>query len=89
MTFQQNVPHGHVNVFFSRSLGAILIWLYLEKPSISDNMVCPAVKFTIISMFGKGKSSFGHALFRSLKFVHILILLSSLDTGKILEIHST
>lgn len=41
-----------------------------------------------ISILGKGKSSFGHALFRSLKFVHTLIVLSSFEIGTIFDIHS-
>lgn len=40
-------------------------------------------------MLGKGNSSFGHALLISLKFVHILMLLSGLEIGTMFEIHST
>lgn len=42
----------------------------------------------MISMLGNGKSSLGQDLFRSLKFVHIMIPLVGLVTGTRLEIHS-
>ena len=36
------VPNGHVKVVFSRSLGAIEIWLYPEYPSRKQKRGCPA-----------------------------------------------
>ena len=37
------------------SLGAILIWLYPEKPSMKDIKALPAVLSIKISMCGRGK----------------------------------
>ena len=34
--------------------------------------LCPAVESTSCSILGRGKLSFGHALFRSMKSTHIL-----------------
>ena len=69
------------------SLGAILIWLYLEKPSMKDIKVLPAVLSTKTSMWERGKSSIGQVLFKSLKSTHILTFLSFLCTGTTLAIH--
>ncbi|KAL0461134.1 UNVERIFIED_CONTAM: hypothetical protein Slati_0001000 [Sesamum latifolium] len=55
----------------SSSLGDILIWLYPDDPSMKDNASCPVVASTMSSMIGKGKSSFGHALFKSRKSTQI------------------
>ena len=40
------------------------------------------------SMWGKGKSSFGHSLFKSLKSTHVLTFSSFLGTGITLATHS-
>lgn len=52
-----------INAVFSLSSSAILICLYQEKASIKDSIPCPAVLSTRTSMWGRGKSSFGLALF--------------------------
>lgn len=50
-------------------------------------MECPTIKSTMMSMLGKGKSSFRQALLRYLKFVHTLILFSGFDTGTMFDTH--
>ena len=70
------------------SLVAILIWLYPEKPSMKDIKTLPAVLSTKTSMCGRGKSSLGQALFKSLKSTYILTFPSFLGTGITLVIHS-
>lgn len=55
---------------------------------MSDKISWLAMKSTIMLMFSKGKSSLGHALFKSLEFVQILISLEGLVTRTIFEIHS-
>lgn len=40
---------------------------------MSDNISCMAIRSTIRSMLGNGKSSLGQTLLISLKFVHILM----------------
>ena len=57
---------------FSWSSSAIFIWLYPEKASMNVNNLCPAVESTSWSILGRGKLSFGQALFRSVKSTHIL-----------------
>jgi hypothetical protein len=63
-----------------------LIYLYPEKPSIRKNIAFPTMNSMMISIFGSGKSSFGKALLRSLKFLQIQILLLGFEIGTILEI---
>ena len=72
---------------FSISSRAIRIWLYPENPSMKDNIKCPAVLSTSISMCEKEKSSLGLALFRSQKSTQTLTLPSFLGTGMTLASH--
>ena len=48
---------------------------------MKDSKACPAVLSTSMSICGKGKSSLGLALFRSLKSTQTLIFPSFLGTG--------
>ena len=57
---------------FSWSSSAIFIWFYPENASINVSNLCPVVESTSWSILGRGKLSFGHALFRSVKSIHIL-----------------
>ena len=52
---------------FSWPLGSILIWLYPEKASMKLRSSWPAVAFTIRSIRGRGKLSFGQARLTSVK----------------------
>ena len=63
--------------------------LYPEKPSMKDINTLPVVLSTKTSIWGKGKSSLGNALFNSLKSPHILTFPSFLGTGTALAIHSS
>ena len=70
ITLKQNVPQGVINVIFSMSSEAILIWLYPKNPSMNKKTLNFAVLSTNISMSGNGKSSFGLALFRTILEIH-------------------
>ena len=79
-------PHSVVKVVLVISLGAILIWLYDEKQFMKDIEALPAMLSTKKSMWWRGKSSLGHALFKSLKSTHILTFPSFLGTSTTLAI---
>jgi hypothetical protein len=81
------MPLGDQNVVNSSSSRAIFIWLYLEKPSIKENISYPMVASMRISEIGIEKSTFGHALFKYLKSTHIRICPFLFCTGTMLEIH--
>jgi len=81
------MPLGVRNVVNSSSSRAIFIWLYPEKPSMKENISYPMVASMRISEIGIGKSSFGHALFKSLKSTHIRICPFFFCTGTMLETH--
>ena len=73
-----------VKLVFSSSSFLIQIWWYPEKQSRSDINWLFAASSTILSIRGRGKSSFGQALFRSVKFIHILHLPLFFFTGTVL-----
>ena len=56
-----------MNVVFSSSSLAILIWWYPEKASRKQRRSHPAVESTIWSILGSGYGSLGQALLRSVK----------------------
>ena len=55
---------------------------------MKDIKALPSVLSTKTSIWGRGKSSLGQALFKSLKSTHILTFPSFLGTGTTLAIHS-
>jgi len=69
-------------------VGYILIWLYLEIPSIKDIRSNPHVLSIMTSVIGRENSSLGHALFRSWKLMQTLIFPFFLVTGLILATQS-
>ena len=73
---------------FSMSSGAIRLWLYLENPSIKDNIEWLDVLSTSMSICGRGKSSLGLALLRSRKSTQTLTLPSFLGIRTTLASHS-
>ncbi|KAE8692690.1 hypothetical protein F3Y22_tig00110831pilonHSYRG00459 [Hibiscus syriacus] len=63
-----NVPHIITNVVFSMSSRCILIWLYLENPSMNKKKSFSAVLSTRVSICDKGKLSLGLALLYEFAF---------------------
>lgn len=55
---------------------------------MKDNIACPAVESTSSSIIGKGKGSFGVALFKSVKSMQTLIFPFFFGTATILASHS-
>ena len=66
ITLYQKVPQIVTNMVFSMFSNAILIWLYLENPSIKENRECHTMLSTSVLIYNKGKLSFGISQFKSL-----------------------
>ena len=89
ITVQQQIIYSVMKVVLVISLGAIFIWLKPKKPSMKDIKALLAVLSIKTSIWGRGKSSLGQALLKSLKSMHILTFPSFFGTGTTLAIHST
>lgn len=91
ITTYSNIPIklGHRKAVLCVSFSAMNIWLYLECPSIKDNIRCLASPLTNRSAIGIGYSSLGVVVLRFLKLIQILNLLFFLTTSTIFESHWT
>ena len=76
-----------MKVVFSMSSLTILIWLFPVYPSINEKRAYPVMLSTRTSICDKGKSSFGLALLKSQKSMHILTLSCFLGVGAMLATH--
>jgi hypothetical protein len=68
---KQYVPKGVIKLVLALSSSFMYIWWYPEKQSRSDMTSHPAALSAILSIRGNGKLSFGQALLRLVKSMHI------------------
>jgi hypothetical protein len=84
---KQYVPKGVIKLVLALSSSFMYIWWYPEKQSRSDMTSHPAALSTILSIRGNGKLSFGQALLRLVKSMHIRHLPLFFCTITTLESH--
>lgn len=76
-----------MNMVFSMSFEAILIWLYLQKPSTKENTENWIVLSTNTPMWYNGRSFFRLALVKSRQSTHILNFPSFFSIGTMFATH--